>query len=250
MITKKDSPLTFWEHLEELRGRIVFSLLALLAAACLFYRYVGDILPLLIKPVGKVVFTSPTEAFMAHFMLALFGGMFFAMPVILYQLWRFVATALNDREKRYVFIFVPGVFAFFSLGCVFGYFVLLPTMLQFLLSFETSLVVPMIGISRYISFVCFVVAGCGIAFELPLVIVFLTQIGIVTPAFLIHKRKHAIVAIFIASAVLTPSPDFFSQLVLAVPLVLLYEISIIFSKMISWANARKVVDQRRVIPSA
>ena len=238
---REDRQLTFFEHLDELRGRIVKSLLVLSVTTVFSYQYIKSILPFLIKPIGKVVFTSPAEAFIAYFMLALFGGVFLSMPFLLYQTWKFFSAALSEGEKKYVVIFVPLTFIFFFVGCVFGYFVLLPMMLKFFLSFESPYLIPMINISKYISFVISVIFSAGISFELPLVIIFLTRIGIVTPNFLVQKRRHAIVIIFILSAVLTPSPDFFSQFVMAIPLIILYELSIIFSK---WTFRTKTQEQK------
>ena len=238
-VAGKDKQLTFFEHLEELRSRIVKSAIIIIAASCLFYGYVDRLIPFLIKPVGHVVFTSPAEAFVAQIMLAFFGGIFLSMPVVLYQVWQFVSAGLTETERKYIVIFIPLAYAFFTLGCAFAYFAVLPAMLKFFLSFSTPYVMPMITVSQYISFVGTVVLSFGFIFELPLAIVLLTKIGIATPQFLVEKRRHAIVLIFIVSAVLTPSPDWVSQLIMAIPLTVLYEISIIFSKLTYRLNARR-----------
>ena len=161
------------------------------------------------------------------------------MPFVFYQIWQFVSVGLTETERRYIVFFVPLSFIFFILGCVFGYWVMLPMMLKFFLSFSSPLMVPMIAVSKYISFVGMTVLSCGFVFEWPLVIVFLTKIGVATPHFLAEKRKYAIVLAFIASAVLTPSPDCFSQIIMAVPLIILYEISILYSKLTYRMGVRK-----------
>ena len=229
---KKDKDLTFIDHLEELRFRIIRSVICILAVSGLVFLFAKDIVAFLIRPVGKVVFTSPGEAFGMFMILALVGGMILSMPYVLFEVWQFVATALTAPERKYIRVFAPLSLAIFFLGCAFGYFALLPIMMRFFLSFASPWVEPMITIGRYISFVGNLVLTCGIIFEMPLVIAFLAKIGVASPQFLIAKRKHAIIVIFAASAILTPSPDCFSQVLMAVPLMILYELSIILSKWI------------------
>lgn len=238
-MTKKDNPLSFFDHLDELRGRFIKCLIVLIAASFVVYSYAASILSYLIKPVGHVVFTSPAEAFVTYMTLSLFGGLFFSVPYILYHIWQFVSIGLTKSERNFVIIFMPLSLIFFICGCAFAYFVMLPMMMTFFLSFASSAMVPMITVSKYISFVGNTVLSFGIVFEMPLAIAFLAKIGIATPAFLAEKRKMAIVLIFIASAILTPSPDFVSQILMAVPLMLLYELSIIFCRFTYKVNAAK-----------
>jgi len=179
------------------------------------------------------------EAFTTKLMLAFWGGALLSMPFVLYQIWQFVVVGLKEKEKRYLILFIPLSILLFIFGCAFAYGVLLPAMLKFFLSFSTPQLRPMITVSQYISFLGTIVLSCGLIFELPLVVVFLTKIGVATPPFLIEKRRQAIIWILIISALLTPSPDCVSQILLAVPLVVLYEISILFSKLTFRLMARK-----------
>jgi len=224
-----EKKLTLTEHLEELRGSIVKSVISILICSCLIYSYINALLPFLIKPVGKLVFIAPQEAFIANIKIAFFGGLFLASPFVIYQIWKFVSAGLEKNEKKYVLMFGPVSFIFFVLGAGFGYFIIIPIGINFLLGFATDFVTPMITISKYISFVGALTFAFGAIFQLPLVSLFLTKIGVVTPAFLSSKRRHAIVFIFIAAALLTP-PDAITQCLMAVPLIVLYEIGIILSK--------------------
>lgn len=222
--------VSFLDHLDELRARIVKIIVLIFLSSCFFYAFVDKFLTFLAKPVGRLFFLSPAEAFLAHIHLALLGGFLIAFPFVLYQIWAFVAGGLTEKERKHILFFAPFSFVSFVLGIAFGYFVMVPISLQFLLSFSSASIIPMITVNQYISFLQTFVLAFGVVFELPLVLAFLTKIGIATPEFLKQKRRYAIVLILIASAVLTP-PDVISQLLMAVPLIFLYEIGIIFSKM-------------------
>jgi len=234
-----DNRLTLIEHLEELRNRAIKSIVFIILASCLLYGFVDIILPGLVRPAGRLVFIAPQEAFIARIKISLFGGLFLSAPFVIYEIWKFVSSGLRPNEKKYILIFGPLSLIFFFLGAFFGYFVIVPVGMSFLLGFATDLIIPMISISRYISFVGILTLSFGVIFELPLVSLFLTKIGLVTPAFLSNKRKHAVVLIFIAAAILTP-PDIITQCLMALPLLVLYEISIIFSKFIYRQNKSRV----------
>lgn len=224
-----DKKLTLIKHLEELRNRVIKSVVSVIIASCLLYSFVNIILPNLVKPVGKLVFIAPQEAFIARIKIAFFGGLFLSSPFILYQIWRFVSLALKPNERKYILIFGPLSLIFFFMGAFFGYFIIVPIGMRFLLGFATDFITPMITISRYISFVGILTLSFGVIFELPLISLFLTKIGLVTPEFLSGKRKHAVVLVFIVAAILTP-PDIITQGLMALPLLVLYEIGIVFSK--------------------
>jgi len=225
-----ESTFTITEHLEELRSRIIKSVIFIIIASCLFYKFTPTLLAQLVKPVGNLVFIAPQEAFITNIKIAFIGGLFLALPFVLYQVWRFVWTGLKRKEKKYSLIFGPISFIFFILGSAFGYFIIIPIGIKFLLSFATDFVRPMISINKYVSFVGTLTFCFAVIFQLPLISLFFTKIGLVTPAILSSKRKHAIVAIFILAAFLTP-PDMITQMLMAVPLLVLYEIGIIFSKI-------------------
>ncbi|MCR4337441.1 MAG: twin-arginine translocase subunit TatC [Candidatus Omnitrophica bacterium] len=227
--------LSFFDHLDELRSRLIKSLFAILFCSIIFYSFLDPFLKEIVRPVKQVVFTSPAEAFTARIFLTFLGGFLLALPIVFYQIWQFVAAGLTEKERRYVRIF--GVFSFLSFvgGIIFGYFVMLPISLQFLLGFSSESMVPMITVGKYFSFVGSLVLACGIVFELPLILLFLTYIGIATPEFLRQKRRYAIVLIFIVSAIVTP-PDVLTQLLMAVPLMVLYEVGVFFSQ---WMAKRR-----------
>ncbi len=225
-----DKTLTLVEHLEELRSRIIKTLIFIIIASCGLYAFVDRIMPGLVRPVGRLVFIAPQEAFISRIKIAFFGGLFLSAPFILFQAWRFVSSGLKPEECKYALIFGPLSAAFFYLGASFGYFVVVPIGLKFLLGFASDLMEPMIAVSKYISFVGVLSLSSGVIFELPLVSLFLTKIGLVTPRFLSAGRRHAVVLVFIIAAILTP-PDIITQCLMAVPLMIIYEISIVFSKM-------------------
>ncbi|MFH1753693.1 MAG: twin-arginine translocase subunit TatC [Candidatus Omnitrophota bacterium] len=225
-----DEPRTFTEHLEELRSRLIKSIIFVIIAAGIVYNFIKVIMPNLTKPVGKLVFIAPQEAFITNIKIALFGGLFLASPFVLYQIWRFISAGLERNEVKYALIFGPISFLFFLAGAAFAYFIVVPIGIKFLLGFATEYVTPMISISNYVSFVGALTLAFGAIFQLPLVSLFLTKIGITTPGFLSRKRRHAIVLIFILAAIITP-PDIVTQCLMAVPLLVLYEVGIIFSKI-------------------
>ena len=238
-IDQDRNTLPFLDHLEELRIRLIKCLVAVVIAACFFYNCIDSILAFLIKPVGQLVFTSPGGAFNARMTLTLLGAIILASPIILYQIWMFIACGLTEKEKKYIYFYGPSSFLFFFCGGVFAYFVAVPFSIRFLLGFASPGIVPMITVDNYISFVGTQMIAFGIVFELPLILMFLTKIGIATPAFLIEKRRHAIVAILIVSAVVTPSTDIITLLMMAGPLIVLYELGVLASRLTYRENLKK-----------
>ncbi len=235
--------LSFFTHLHELRGRLIKSLAAFGIGSIVVWNWLDPVIRYVVRPVGKIVFTSPAEAFNAHVTLAMIGGFFVALPVILYQFWKFISLGLTIEEQRYVKIFGPLSLLFFLGGAAFGYFVMLPISINFLLSFSSSWMVPMITVDKYISFIGTIVISSGVTFELPLILGFLARIGIATPEFLRQKRRYAIVFILIVAAILTP-PDVVSQIILTIPLLILYELGILFSQL---AQSRPYSGSREIL---
>ena len=218
------------DHLQEIRNRLIKSVVFVLIIACAFYSFVPLILQGFAAPVGNLVFIEPQEAFITNIKIAFWAGLFFSSPFILYQIWAFVSVGLSSREKKYVALFGPFSFALFVLGVCFGYFIIVPVGIKFLLGFATDMLTPMITFSKYVSFTAGLMLNFGLVFELPLVLAFLTKVGVTTPTFLADKRRHAIVLLFLLAAMFTP-PDVVTQCLMAVPLLGLYELGIIFSKM-------------------
>lgn len=225
--------MSFLDHLEELRRRIFYSLIALGVGAIAGWFVSAPLLELLTRPVQKLVFLAPAEAFTTQLKVALIAGALIAAPVILYQFWRFVRPALLPREAGSIALAViAGTFFFFG-GFAFAYFAVLPVGLKFLLGFETARLTPMLSVGRYTSFATGMMLAFAIVFQMPVVLFFLTRLGIVTPRLLWKNQRLAILIIVIAAAIFTP-PDVISQMLMAVPMLVLYELSILGS----WLAAR------------
>ena len=223
----EEKPLSLTEHLEELRHRLIIALGAVGGCFVLLYPFSESLLKLLHVPIEneQLYMLSPAEAFVVHLKLTVFAAIVVAVPALLYQLWAFVAPGLYGHEKRYALPFVAVASVFFLLGSLFAYGVMLPFGLKFLLGYGGTLIQPMISVSNYVTFVTTMMLVFGAVFELPVILVFLAKMGIVTPAMLRGFRKYAIVGAFIIGAILTP-PDVVSQVMLAGPLLVLYELSI------------------------
>ncbi|MBN1231761.1 MAG: twin-arginine translocase subunit TatC [Candidatus Coatesbacteria bacterium] len=235
-----DYEMPFEEHLEELRHRLFKCLIAVLVFMIISYVFINRIVIFLRKPLGdyKLIFLSPNEAFMAYIKLALYCGLIFAVPVIIYQLWRFISIALFPRERHALISYVPVSMLLFLTGAAFAYYVALPIGLKFLLTFppEDANIEPMLSLSKYFGFVGMFILGFGLLFQLPMIIIILTRLGIIAPKTLSGKRRHIILAIFIIAAIFSP-PDVITQSLLAIPLVFLFEISIWLSYL--FARRRK-----------
>ncbi len=218
---------SFFKHLEELRSRFIKSVGAFVLAFFACYNFTGKLIPKIVAPAGHLVFTAPGEAFGAYMLLTAVMAMIIASPYIAYQIWAFIGTALKPSEKKFVFIFGPLSLFFFLSGCAFAYFVTVPMVYHFFMSFSSAYLVPMVSVNHYLGFMGHMMLAFGIAFELPLILAFLAKIGVASPAYLRHMRRHAIMIILIVSALVMP-PDIASMLILAVPLILLYELGIFF----------------------
>ncbi|MDP8229700.1 MAG: twin-arginine translocase subunit TatC [Candidatus Gorgyraea atricola] len=225
--------LNFIGHLEELRRTIMKSVIFMIVASIFVYTFTDKIFSHLVRPLdGTLVFIAPQEAFITNIKIALFGGLYFSSPFILYQVWDFISAGLKKRERRYASLYVFFSFIFFVIGSYFGYFLIVPIGIKFLMSFGTVNVIPMISVGKYVSFVCMLTLVFGLVFQLPLIILLLTKTGIVKPQTLAKNRKYAILIIFIIGAILTP-PDVITQCLMAIPLIVLYELSIFLSKISS-----------------
>lgn len=218
------------DHLEELRGRLIGCIVAVFLCAIIGYVVSPFALKALSNPVGELVFLAPTEAFVTRLKLAIVVGIFFALPVIFYQFWRFVAPGLLKKERRYLFWAVFFSTAFFVGGAAFAYWVVLPIAISFFLSFQTESLQAMLSLGNYIGFIAKLFLAFGVVFQLPVISFFLTRMGIISPDFLKRKWRTAFVLVFIAAAVFTP-PDVFTQILMAVPLLLLFAISILVSTL-------------------
>jgi sec-independent protein translocase protein TatC len=242
-----EATMSFIEHLEELRIRMLWSLGALVAGAGVGFWVTNrfDVIGFLTRPVrplledGRLTYLHPTEPFMVTIKVGIFVGVVLALPVVFYHFWRFVAPGLMENEKR---IFVPALLASVALfvgGAALAFFLVLPFGLRFFLGFATESLQPMITINDYFSFAMQITLMFGIVFETPLVILVLTWIGVLPARTLRKYRRHAIAVMAIVSAVLTPA-DVVSMLLMLVPLYLLFEVSVLLAGVIERRRERGV----------
>ncbi|SFM61349.1 twin-arginine translocase subunit TatC [Thermodesulforhabdus norvegica] len=224
----------FLDHLEELRRRIIVCIAAVLVGTVISFGFKEKIFRILVRPLVEalpqssghtLIYTAPHEAFVTYLKVAVLAGVGLASPVIIFEFWRFVAPGLYEHEKRYLFPIVAASVIFFLGGSLFGYFVVFPFGFKFFTSFATDFITPMISTKEFLSFAVRLLLVFGLVFELPLIVFFLARLGLITDRFLKRQRKYAILVIFIVAAVLTP-PDVFTQLLMAGPLLVLYEISV------------------------
>jgi sec-independent protein translocase protein TatC len=232
---EKKLPLT--AHLQELRKRLILTFIAIGVGFFVCYAFkelLFDILaaPLLkVMPIGgSLIFTSVAEAFFTYMKVAFIAAVILVSPFILYQIWAFVAPGLYQKEKRYVVPFVLGGSLFFAVGVLFAYFVAIPIGFKFLLGYATDFIKPLPSMKEYLSFSIKFLLAFGLVFEFPVVLVLLARIGVVDAKMLARQRKYAILLIFVFAAIITP-PDFISQVLMALPLIGLYELSIFLSKI-------------------
>lgn len=234
----REEKLSFVEHLEELRKRFIICLAAAGVGFLICYGFSKQIYQLLALPIRDVlqdensfIFTSLTEPFFTYLKLAFFSGIALASPVIIYQIWAFVAPGLYRDEKKYVVPFVFLSTLFFAIGVLFCFLVVFPIACTFFAGFAQAGMIEMkLKMSDYLSFSSMFLLAFGIVFELPIVILFLARIGVVNHRQLAKNRKYVILLGFVVSAMLTP-PDIISQILMAVPLMLLYEISILVARL-------------------
>ncbi len=232
-----EKKIPFTSHLEELRRRLIISFIAVAIGFVLSYGFKEKLFQILTRPLisvmdtgDKLIFTGLPEAFFTYLKVAFLSGIILATPIIFYQFWMFVAPGLYDKEKR---LMVPIVFLstlFFVGGSFFGYFIVFPYGFKFFLGFASETIRPLPSMREYLSFASKLLLAFGVVFELPLVITFLAKLGMVSVSFLKKNRKYALLLFFVGAAILTP-PDVVTQVMMALPLMVLYEISIIGAKI-------------------
>jgi sec-independent protein translocase protein TatC len=240
---KVETEMSFLDHLEELRWRIIKALLGIVVGSVICGIFIDWVMnnfllapALATNPPLVLINLKPYGQLVLYMEVVLVGGIVLSIPNVFYQFWKFVEPGLMPSERRYIsWIVFYSSFCFLG-GIVFAYFVMLPTALKFFAAFGTTAISNNIAINEYFSFVISVMLTAGIVFELPMVSFFLSKLGILTPAFMRKYRRHAIVLIFLIAAILTPGPDVTSQLLLGVPLLVLYEISILISKLAQKKN--------------
>jgi len=234
-----------------LRKRLIYSFVTIGIAFAVCYAYIKEIVEILMRPLMKtmppgssLVFTAVPEAFFTYFKAAILAGVFFCSPFILYQVWAFISPGLYQREKKYIlpYLFVSSFF--FILGAAFCYFIVFPVIFRFFLSFATDEIRPLPSIREYLTFTIKLLLAFGLLFQWPALVFFLSRMGVVSSSFLARNRKYAILLIFVAAAILTP-PDLVSQLLLAGPLILMYEGSIWMAKLLGEKKKEELEEEEK-----
>jgi len=250
-----EDKMPFMKHLEELRKRLIVSAIAIGVGFLISYAFKEQIFEVLMQPwikampkghEAKLIYTAPHEAFFTYMKVSFIAGLGLAVPVILYELWRFIAPGLYENEKRYL---VPVVFfssVFFLGGAMFGYFFVFPVGFQFFASFASDTITPMVSTKEFLTFSVRLLLAFGFVFELPIFAFFLARLGLISAQFLRRQRKIAIVLIFIIAGVLTPGPDVFSQLLMAGPLLVLYELSVLICHMFGKKKPQEAIEEANV----
>jgi sec-independent protein translocase protein TatC len=247
-----DARMPFLSHLEELRSRLIWSFVAIGLAFILAFNFRQILLDLLQWPlttdlvvgrtfpfirfaakpaIAKLTALAPAETLWTHFKVAFIAGAMLALPIVLYQIWRFVEPGLLSHEKRFALPFIFLSTLSFFLGVTFCFVIVMPMALQFLLTFDPSIQqMPRFG--EYVDFTLKFLLAFGVIFELPLAMTIAARLGMVTPQFLAKHRKYAVLLNFVVAAILTPTPDIFNQSLMALPMCLLYEVGIVAARVV------------------
>lgn len=227
--------MSFLDHLEELRWRIIYALIGLVAGTAISWIFIDTLVDkVLLKPArdtgASLQNLKPFGQLFMYMEVAIIAGVVISLPNLFYQFWKFLSPALHKKERKYIKSIVFFSTFCFLCGIAFAYYVMIPFALKFAVQFGSTAIKNEFAINEYLSIILSILLGAGLVFELPMISFFLTKIGILKPQFMRKYRRHAIVVIFILAAVLTPGTDPVSQVILAVPLFLLYEVSILISK--------------------
>lgn len=229
----RDVELPLREHLIEFRNRLIKAAASVFITTALSLTFAEQEVQILARLAGdhKLIALKPTEAFLAYLNVAFTTGIALSMPLLVYQLFRFMAPGLTRNEKRAVLLALPGITLFFLLGVLFCYFVVLPSALDFLLNFGGPVVESTPTVSEFLSFVTQFLLAVGLAFETPIIVLLLARLGVATPPRLRRFRRWAYILSFVIAAIITPTPDPVNQIIVAVPIILLYELGIIFARI-------------------
>jgi sec-independent protein translocase protein TatC len=255
--------MSFMDHLGDLRKKITVSLIAVCLTFAVSFNYSEQILKFFMFPLRytldfsvkkmylyyiyqdklantKLVFLSPTEGFWMNMKISLVAALILALPIIFQQLWGFVAPGLHSKEKKYVVPFVLIATFLFLVGAAFCFFIVLPFAMSFLLTYKVGdFMMPMLSVGQYVDFCIKFVLAFGAVFELPVIIVFFTRMGFVTTQTLAKNRRYSVLIAFVVAAILTPTPDVFNQTLMAVPMIVLYEVGILASRIFAVKQAEE-----------
>lgn len=239
-MSSNNESMPFLDHLEELRWRLIKSIASVLIGAVISFYFIDQIIEFLVKPTDALKNSMDLQVlkvqgmFMIKWSIALFGGIIISIPVLTFQIWKFVAPGLYIDEKKYIIPLIIFTFLSFICGLIFAYMIVIPFSLSFFTSIGFEGIQNNFSINYYFSFITWLMIGSGLIFELPVIVFILSVIGLLTPAFMRHYRRYAIVIILVLSAFITP-PDPVSLVLMSIPLLVLYEVSI----GVSWLVNRK-----------
>lgn len=227
-----DKDMTLTEHLQELRSCLIKSIAALIVGTGISAYFLQSIMDVLTSAAKELYYMRPAEAFMIYMKVALLSGLILSSPFILYELYGFVRPALTPRERRFTLICIPLALVLFITGLLFSYSFVFPRGLEFFLGFAAGKVNPLISMESYLDFMLMLVVPFGFAFNVPVILTLLAYLNIISSKMLMHYQRHVILVAFIIAGIITPTPDIITQTLLAVPLILLYEVSIVIIKYV------------------
>jgi sec-independent protein translocase protein TatC len=228
----RDKELSLIQHIGELRDRMMMAAIALVVTTAISFVFTTDIIRILLIPTGelRLVTLSPTENFTTYFQVALLSGIALAMPVILYEIYAYIDPALYPSERRFIKILGLPIIALFAAGMAFCYFIMLPRAMDFLLHFGEAVFENQLRASEYLSFATMFILGIGVMFEVPVIIYALVRVHILDRSWLAKQRRYVVLLCFVIGALITPTPDPFNQALVALPMYLLFEVGLFFSK--------------------
>ena len=221
---ENDGSMSLIAHLTELRARLIKCLIAVALGSCVGYYFLDEIMHYLTLPAGKLYYMQPSEAFFTYLKVAVVAGFLMALPIVFYQVWRFFLPALTAKERMVLGIVVPTSVVLFFSGLAFSFFLVLPAGIRFFMGFGNAELEALFSVNKYFDFVITFVLPFGFVFELPLVITILGKMGILTSAMLKKYQRIVIFLSFVAGAIITPTPDVFTQSMIALPMIVLYEV--------------------------
>ncbi|MDH4247078.1 MAG: twin-arginine translocase subunit TatC [Deltaproteobacteria bacterium] len=227
----EDTKMPLIEHLRELRRRLLTVFITIFIAFCGAWAFSGEILTFIkapVAPYGKLQFDTLSDPFFTHMKASFYAALFLTFPLTLWQIWMFVGPGLYKQEKKIAWPFLFLSFPLFVGGGLFCFYIVFPQAVDFLINFDKDLL-PSLRIGDYLSFILQLIFVFGLIFELPLISLLLTRVGLLTPTMLHKNRRYSIVIIFIVAAILTPTPDVYTQTLMAIPLMVLYEVSVLVS---------------------
>jgi sec-independent protein translocase protein TatC len=233
VVSDRDKELSLIEHLQELRRRLMVAAIAVAIASAISFTFAEQLVGVLLLPSGvaKCIALGPTENFATFMRVALFSGIAFSMPVVLYELFAYIDPALTRRERRFVITLGPFILLLFVGGMLFCYLLLLPQALRFLLNIGGAVIENQLRCSEYLSFVTTFILGVGIVFEMPAIIYTVVRVGVVQRSWLARQRRYVFMITFVLGALITPTPDPFNQALVAIPMYLLFELGLLLSRI-------------------